>query len=111
MKIVDLDGDGKIDYLEFIQAAIDHRSLLNKENIQTMFDLFDTNHDGTISMEELKSTFQGTGKDDQLDFLEEIMEEVDKNRDNMISFEEFNEGVTKMLNNTIKKIKWSKIQF
>ena len=30
IKMCDTDGDGKIDYLEFIQAAIDHTSLLNK---------------------------------------------------------------------------------
>ena len=30
MEMCDTDGDGKIDYLEFIQAAIDHTSLLNK---------------------------------------------------------------------------------
>jgi Ca2+-binding EF-hand superfamily protein len=33
MEMCDTDGDGKIDYIEFIQAAIDHRSLLNKQNI------------------------------------------------------------------------------
>ena len=30
---MDLDNDGRIDYLEFIQAAIEHQSLLNKENL------------------------------------------------------------------------------
>jgi Ca2+-binding EF-hand superfamily protein len=29
----DMDGDGKIDYMEFVQAAIDHKTLLNKDNI------------------------------------------------------------------------------
>jgi len=41
MKSCDLDGDGKIDYLEFIQAAIDHKALLNKENILSIFNMFD----------------------------------------------------------------------
>jgi Ca2+-binding EF-hand superfamily protein len=46
MDMCDLDGDGKIDYNEFIQAAINHKSLLNKENIKHIFDLFDQNKDG-----------------------------------------------------------------
>jgi Ca2+-binding EF-hand superfamily protein len=41
-----LDGDGKVDYHEFVTAAIDHRSLLNKSNIAAMFNLLDTNGDG-----------------------------------------------------------------
>ena len=41
MDLIDLDQDGKIDYLEFIQAAIDHKALLNKENIQIIFDMID----------------------------------------------------------------------
>ena len=41
MKTCDLDGDGKIDYIEFIQAAINHKALLNKQNIQIIFDMFD----------------------------------------------------------------------
>lgn len=33
MDKLDLDGDGRIDYNEFMQAAINHQALLNKENI------------------------------------------------------------------------------
>ena len=33
----DMDGDGKLDYNEFIQAAINHKALLNEENIQIIF--------------------------------------------------------------------------
>jgi Ca2+-binding EF-hand superfamily protein len=57
MNKCDLDNDGKIDYLEFMQAAINHQALLNKENISAMFKLFDTNDDGLISMQELQEVF------------------------------------------------------
>lgn len=33
IEMCDTNGDGKIDYLEFVQAAIDHKALLNKQNI------------------------------------------------------------------------------
>ena len=54
MDMCDLDGDGKIDYLEFIQAAINHKSLLNEENISMMFNMMDIDQDGRISVDELK---------------------------------------------------------
>ena len=57
MNKCDLDNDGKIDYLEFMQAAINHQALLNKENISAMFKLFDTNDDELISMQELQEVF------------------------------------------------------
>jgi len=53
----DLNQDGQIDYQEFIQAAIDHRSLLNKQNIELLFKMFDTDKDGNITIDELKAQF------------------------------------------------------
>ena len=57
MDMCDLDGDGKIDYLEFIQSAINHKALLNKQNIQIIFDMFDQDRDGRISVSEIKNVF------------------------------------------------------
>lgn len=53
MEMCDIDGDGKIDYLEFIQGAINHRALLNKNNLEIIFNIFDANKDGRISRQEL----------------------------------------------------------
>ena len=57
MNTLDLNQDGKLDYNEFLQSAINHQSLLNKDNINELFNLFDTNNDGMISMQELKEVF------------------------------------------------------
>ena len=57
MNRCDLDGDGRIDYQEFIQAAINHRAMLNKENIKIAFNIFDENADGKISCSELNKIF------------------------------------------------------
>jgi calcium-dependent protein kinase len=99
MKSCDVDGDGMIDYVEFVSAAIDHRALINKENIQSIFNLFDANGDGSITMEELTGVFKGPNDDNDahLEQLKAIMKEVDTNNDGEISFEEFNEAITKML--------------
>ena len=55
----DLDGDGKIDYTEFIAAAFQKDLLLSGENLQRAFRMFDADGDGTISKEELKQVFGG----------------------------------------------------
>ena len=51
---IDLDNDGRIDYIEFMQSAIKHKALLNQKNLQIVFNMLDTNNDGTIDKNELK---------------------------------------------------------
>lgn len=43
MEMCDIDGDGKIDFLEFIQGAINHKAILNKNNLEIIFNMFDAN--------------------------------------------------------------------
>jgi calcium-dependent protein kinase len=76
----DTNGDGKIDYLEFVQAAIDHKALLNKQNMQDVFKMLDSNGDGNISMNELKENFAGNISNGDCMF-ESIIKEVDTNND------------------------------
>jgi len=57
MEKCDLDGDGKIDWQEFVMGSIDHKALLNQENIDKMFKMFDLNDDGEISTDELRYMF------------------------------------------------------
>ena len=52
-----MDGDRNIDFNEFLQGAVNHRALLSKENISHMFQLFDTNKDGYVSISELKDVY------------------------------------------------------
>ena len=57
MSQLDLDGDGKLDYNEFLQGAVNHSQLLSKANMEHMFALFDADKDGQISVSELKDVF------------------------------------------------------
>jgi Ca2+-binding EF-hand superfamily protein len=47
-----------------------------------------------ITIEELKAVFDTQGDKKEESLWKEIMKEVDKNRDNMISFEEFADVMT-----------------
>lgn len=92
----DIDGDNHISYQEFVQAAIDHSALLNKPNIDQIFDMLDINGDGHIDQAELCENFKVHNEDDEK-IIKEIIEEVDTNKDNVISIEEFEAGMKRML--------------
>ena len=54
---MDTDGDGKIDYTEFITAAYNREMLLSQQNLQIAFKMFDQDGNGQLSMDELKAVF------------------------------------------------------
>ncbi len=56
---MDTNHDGKIDYGEFITAAVNRAKLLNEENLRIAFNLFDADGNGVISKEEIRSVFHG----------------------------------------------------
>lgn len=99
MNEIDINKDGVIDYTEFITAAIDKASMLNKENLLAAFQLIDRDNSGMITIDELQDAFDShKAKDAQL--WEDIMKEVDKNNDNKISIDEFMEAMTNYLKKT-----------
>lgn len=60
--------------------------------------MFDIDGDGYITQDELQYVFkQNMNHDPSRQFIEEIMQDIDKNNDNQISFDEFREGLTSML--------------
>jgi len=59
MKAADANGDGNVDYAEFLTAAFDKHKLLSEKNLQRAFKIFDADNDGSISREEIKQVFGG----------------------------------------------------
>ena len=55
---LDINGDGRIDYQEFITAAVNRVKLINDQNLATAFKMFDQDGNGQISTAELKRVFQ-----------------------------------------------------
>ena len=64
---LDINGDGKIDYQEFITAAVNRAKLINDQNLEMAFKMFDQDGNGQISIAELKNVFQGCHKMDKED--------------------------------------------
>ena len=77
--------------------------LLNQENLRIAFGMFDKDGNGQISLEELRAVFHGAAcgaaalEDDDESLWEQIMSEVDKNHDNVISYQEFNDAMIEVI--------------
>ena len=61
MKMVDADGNGEIEYSEWVVASINKRKLLSDEKLEAAFNLFDKDGSGTISASEIRDVL-GVGK-------------------------------------------------
>jgi len=90
LKEVDSDGSGVIDYTEFLAATLDKKVYMAEDVCWQAFRIFDRNGDGKISKEEIKMVLNSDEvKDAAGKELAEIMDEIDKNGDGNIDFNEF----------------------
>ena len=46
----DLDGDGQIDFQDFVAACLDRKALVQKGNLKQAFQIIDTNKDGEVTL-------------------------------------------------------------
>lgn len=85
---VDADGNGEIDYSEFVVATMNEKNLLSNNKLHTAFKMFDKDGGGSISTDEIKQVLSfGQNLDEAV--VQQIIEQVDKNGDGEISYEEF----------------------
>ncbi|PNH07749.1 Calcium-dependent protein kinase 17 [Tetrabaena socialis] len=100
MAIADVDGDGLIDYNEFVAATM-HLSKLEKEELlQTAFKQIDKDGSGTISVAELEQELKKFGIYDD---AKELLATADTNGDGQIDYLEF----CSMLRNNNEALKQS----
>ena len=96
-KEIDFNNDGCINFSEFLTANFKKEKLLSEKTLLKTFNLLDLDGNGYITLEELKESMpvEITSK---LKW-KALIEEVDKDGDNQISFNEFKEMMQKLLNN------------
>lgn len=88
IKHVDLDGNGVIDYTEFVMATMNEKNMISNEKLQQAFRMFDKDNSGTISPDEIREVL-GFDSNISKDSIDQIIKEVDENGDGEIQFEEF----------------------
>jgi calcium-dependent protein kinase len=95
MDLIDVDGNGFIEYEEFLRASLNKEKILTQDNLKIVFNMFDKDKSGKITPQELKNVL---GKDSNIsdDVWKEIVGEIDGNGDGEISFNEFKQMMAKV---------------
>jgi len=99
MKEVDRDGSGAIDLEEFCRLMVTRMNSIDDPKLLAQaFTMFDADGSGSISREELKSmmvnVMGGTGENVSEAEIDDVLNEVDKDGDGDISYEEFVKSMT-----------------
>ena len=52
-----MNGDGVIDFQDFISACVDRKALVKNEEVRKAFEIIDTNKDGQLSLSDFEMLF------------------------------------------------------
>ncbi|KAH7287203.1 hypothetical protein KP509_32G043400 [Ceratopteris richardii] len=88
MEAADVDGNGSIDYTEFITATMHMNKVDKEEHLFSAFQYFDKDNSGFITRDELKEALTRHNMGDAAT-IQEIIEEVDSDNDGRINYDEF----------------------
>ncbi|KAG8370968.1 hypothetical protein BUALT_Bualt13G0038400 [Buddleja alternifolia] len=89
MEAADVDGDGTLNYGEFVAVSVHLRKMANDEHLHKAFAFFDRNESGYIEIEELRDALSDEDDANSEEVIAAIMHDVDTDKDGRISYEEF----------------------
>lgn len=92
---LDQDGDGNIDYTEFLVSCGKNLQKISQDNLVIAFNLFDLDGNGFITSEELREVLEN-GQITEENVWEEILKEADTNGDGQIDLKEFIKFMSKI---------------
>jgi calcium-dependent protein kinase len=98
---IDTDENGTIEYTEFIASCIDENLYLNKDKLKEVFDAFDKDKYGKISIENIKSVLELDANSSKR--CESLFNRLDKDKDKKIDFEDFIKMISKIISENLKK--------
>ena len=88
MDSIDFDGNGFIEYEEFIRVGLPKSKLFTETNLKIAFDMFDLDKNGTISLDEFK-TILGINKIKDEKVNKELLKEIPIKENEEMTFEQF----------------------
>ncbi|SOV81309.1 calcium-dependent protein kinase 5 [Plasmodium sp. gorilla clade G3] len=96
LKQLDTDGNGLIDYTEFLAACLDHSIFQQDVICRNAFNVFDLDGDGVITKDELFKilSFSAVQVSFSKEIIENLIKEVDANNDGFIDYDEFYKMMT-----------------
>ena len=86
---MDYHENGKINYSEFLAATIDVNNVLTDQRLSAVFHQFDTDSSGMITKEDIFYAMQKLGREVQMEEIEKILKDCDKDGDGGLDLEEF----------------------
>lgn len=89
MDIIDVDGNGFIEYEEFLRAGLNKAKILTPNNLQTAFMLYDINNRGKINALELRDVLGQFEANVDQQVWQGIIDEADVDKDGEINFSDF----------------------
>jgi calcium-dependent protein kinase len=95
IKRIDADGDGEINYGEYLMASLNHNSLLSSERLEVAFRMFDIDGNGEISITELHSLLSLARSIDEETVIK-ALREIDGRTKKTIQFSEFKSLMQKL---------------
>lgn len=72
----DVDGDGEIDFQDFVAACLDRRALVKTSQIRKAFQIIDTDKDGQVSLKDLQTVFHSSEKSQRCKIDREFWEQM-----------------------------------
>ena len=90
LKSVDIDGNGVVDFKEFLEL-MEGNTLVESVDAEMkgLFDMFDIDRDEFITEKEIKTVMKKLGEKVKKKQLRKMIKEADDNKDGKISFNEF----------------------
>ena len=89
VKSMDMDGNGELDYEEFIAATLSTAKMENEDNLARAFAYFDKDNSGYISRSEVQKVITDFGLDHEFGDVNDFMAAADTNKDGKIDYDEF----------------------
>ncbi|KAG5517551.1 hypothetical protein RHGRI_038075 [Rhododendron griersonianum] len=80
MQAADVDGDGTLNYGEFVAVSVHLRKMANDEHLHKAFAFFDLNQSGYIEIEELRDALRDEDDTNNEEVINAIMHDVDTDK-------------------------------